>query len=95
MKIETISHTILKIGICRYDTKEYRLFLCTSTYFPGTGDYEDDSDLRNDRELNCYYIWFEDIVQTGKIAAGAGYYLSLSEAIRAAENSCGFEKWLE
>ena len=95
MTIEKKSNEIIKTGICRYGSKQYRLFLCTSTFFPGTGDFEDAPEIRDDRGINFYCIWLEDIVNTGNISAGAGYYKQLSYAIRAAESSGGFERWVE
>ena len=94
MNIEDLSDTIIKIGVCRYGSQKYRLFLCTSTFLPGTGDYEDDFEICNDREMDCYCIWLEDMIKTNDICAGAGYYEHLSDAIHAAEESLGFERWL-
>ncbi len=65
-------------NICCYDPKQYRLFLCTSTFFPGTGDYEDNPEICNDREMDCYCIWLEDMTNIGNISSGAGYYEHLS-----------------
>ncbi len=95
MNIEKIRDTIIKVGICRYGPKQYRLFLCTSTFFPGTGDCEDAPEICNDREMDCYCIWLEDMTNIGNISAGAGYYEHLSDAIRAAESSSEFEKWID
>ena len=95
MNVKEISNTIIKTGICHYGPRQYRLFLCTSTFFPGTGDYEDDPEVCNDREMDCYCIWLEDMINVGNISAGAGYYEHLSDAIHAAESSGGFEKWMD
>ena len=94
MKIEQIHDRILKTGICRYGDRKYRLFLCTSPFFPGTGDCADDPKTREDRLINCYCIWFEDLITTGRISAGGGYYEHLPDAIRVAESSGGFEGWI-
>ena len=94
MNVKELSDTIIKTGICRYGSRQYRLFLCTSTFFPGTGDYEDLPEICNDREMNCYCIWLEDMINPGSICAGAGYYEHLSDAIHAAESSAGFERWI-
>ena len=95
MNVKELSDTIIKTGICRYGSRQYRLFLCTSTFFPGTGDYEDLPEICNDREMNCYCIWLEDMLKPGNISAGAGYYEHLLKAIHAAESSAGFEKWID
>lgn len=54
--IEKLRDTIIKTGICRYGFHQYKVFLCTSNLFPGTSDYEDDADLRDDQEIDCFCI---------------------------------------
>lgn len=93
MDIKDLSGTVIKTGLCHYGPKQYRIFLCTSTFLPGTGDYEDEPEIYHDREINGYCIWLEDFINTGHISSGAGYYEYLSEAIHAAENSSGFDRW--
>ena len=63
-------------------------------YFQGTGDYEDSPEICSDQEMDCYCIWLEDMINPGSICAGAGYYEHLPDAIRAAEDSAGFERWI-
>ncbi|WP_298034892.1 hypothetical protein [uncultured Dysosmobacter sp.] len=94
MDIKDLGDTIIKIGLCRYGPRQYRLFLCTSTFLPGTGDYEDAPEICNDREMECYRIWLEDMIKTDNICAGTGYYEHLSDAIQAVEESPGFERWI-
>ena len=94
MKIEEIHDSIVKTGLCRYGDREYRLFLCASPFFPGTGDCADDPEIREDRAIDCCCIWLEDIMTPGRISAGGGYYERLSDAIRAAEASGGFVRWI-
>lgn len=94
MDIKELSDTIVKMGLCCYGPRQYHLFLCRSTYFPGTGDYEDSPEICNDREMDCYCIWLEDMINTDNICAGLGYYEHLADAIRAAEESGGFERWI-
>ena len=94
MKIEDIQSTIVKVGLCEYDSKEYRVFICQSNNLPGTGDYEDDLEIREDKECLCFVLWYESIVKKDGICAGGGHYVHLSEAIEAAENKVGFKKWI-
>ena len=63
-------------------------------FFPGTGDYEDSPEICNDQEMDCYYIWLEDMINAGSIRAGAGYYEHFHDAIHAAEDCAGFERWI-
>ncbi|MDE7225045.1 MAG: hypothetical protein K2O34_14865 [Acetatifactor sp.] len=95
MNIKELQDTIIKTGICRYGSRQYRIFLCTSPVFPGTGDYEDGIGLYADREMDCFCIWLEDMLNANQICAGGGYYESLCEAIDAAENSSGFVGWMD
>lgn len=94
MYVAELGDTIIKIGICGYGIKQYRLFLCTKTFLPGTGDYEDDPPIYDDQKIDCYCIWIEDMINAGNICAEAGYYEHLSDAIHAAESSAGFERWI-
>lgn len=94
MNVKDISNTIVKIGICHYGIKEYRVFICESNIFPGTGDYEDDIEIREDRLINCYCIWFENMISIGEISSGGGYYENLEDAICSVESSVEFYKWL-
>lgn len=93
MKVEEIFPSIVKIGICLYGAKEYRVFVCQSNVFPGTGDYEDETEICEDREINCYCVWFEDYLAKDNLKVNGGYYLSLSEAIQEVESSVGFRNW--
>lgn len=40
MNVAGLGDIIIETGICCYGSRQYRLFLCTSTFLPGTGDYE-------------------------------------------------------
>lgn len=96
MRKEEIKDTIIKTAICRYGgIREYQMFICTSTIFPGSGDYEDGPEIYEDREIDCYCIWIEDMIDTDNICASAGYYETLSDAISALESSADFERWID
>ena len=56
MNVAKLGDTIIKTGICNYGIKQYRLFLCTSTFLPGTGDYEDDPPIYEDQNVVLYHI---------------------------------------
>lgn len=95
MEKHNIATTAIKVGLCEYNAiKEYRIFVCQSDIFPGTGDYEDDEEIREDREILCYCVWFEDLLTKGKISSGGGYFLSLTEAIEYSEQTPGFKHWI-
>lgn len=84
----------IKVGICRYGIKEYRVFICTSDTFNGTADYEDNDEICNDIKMVCYAVWFEDMINKGRINTGMGQFKELGEAVNAVESSTGFVKWI-
>lgn len=94
MNIVDILSVIVKTGMCVYGDRQYRVFICQSNIYPGTGDYEDAFDMREDREISCFSIWFDSIVTKDELSANGGYYLSLGEAIDAIEKSPGFINWV-
>lgn len=94
MNIKDLSNRIIKTGLCNYGSKKYHIFICDSDFIPGSGDYEDISEIANDRYMKCYCIYIEDIINIGSICASVGYYELFSEAIQTAEESAGFERWI-
>jgi hypothetical protein len=56
-----------------------------SNIFYGSGDYEDPPEIRDDEEIECFYIEFESMTQKGNFCSSRGGYLTLSEAISEAE----------
>lgn len=94
MEINDIAPSVIKTGLCEYGNKEYRAFVCRSDVFPGTGDCEDEEDIREDRDIDCFCVWFEDFTAKGRICAGGGYFLSLPEATESVEKSPGFKGWM-
>ncbi len=55
----------------------------------GSGDYEDPVDIRNDREVDCYYIQFESLAQKESYNGYNGVALTISDAIIEAEKLAG------
>lgn len=95
MEIHDIASSVVKVGLCEYESKKYRVFICLSDVFPGTGDYEDEKETREDRNIACYCVWFENYAEQGSICSGGGYFLSLQEATDYTETSPGFKCWLD
>ena len=83
---------ILKTGICRYGKKEYSVYVIKSDVFYGTGDYEDKL-TGEDTEKLCFSVWYEDILHPGRLNSGGGYFETLDEAVKSAENGSGFIGW--
>lgn len=46
MRYSDIEHTIVRQAVCQYGIHEYRAFVCKNDVYPGTGDYEDLSEIR-------------------------------------------------
>jgi hypothetical protein len=76
--------TFLYAGSVECDIRVVR----SSTRF-GSGDYEDPPDLRDDVEIETFYIEYGSTTDRGVFNAGGGAYSSLAEAIAAAEASLG------
>jgi hypothetical protein len=55
----------------------------------GTGDYEDDEDVREDQQVETFYIEYGSTTERGRFNAGGGCYASLAEAIAAVERAPG------
>jgi hypothetical protein len=86
---------VVKRGIAFYDqTVSYRVWIVRSSVWYGTGDYEDTAEVREDREVECFYVWYESPVSYGKVGPGGGAYSSLSEAIaKVRELTNGTIRW--
>jgi len=81
-------------AICLYDsTVEHEVKIIKWHTLYGSGDYEDE-EYCDDREVECYYIWYEDLTQKGVFNAGAGACLSLEEAMALVEKNYNVKKWL-
>jgi len=78
-----------KRGMCYYQNeKKFEVKIIKWHIFYGTGDYEDTPDIREDRIIDCFYVFYEDIVNEGIFNVGGGCYLSLEEAVNAVETCC-------
>jgi hypothetical protein len=56
----------------------------------GSGDYEDAPDVRDDIEVDTYYLWFGSTTERDRFNAGGGEFCSLEEAKSNAEGRPGF-----
>ncbi|MCL2678192.1 MAG: hypothetical protein FWE85_03965 [Clostridiales bacterium] len=84
----------VKRGKCIYgNSTEYEVKIVRWHILYGTGDYEDPAEIRDDRDVECFYIFYEDLVKKGKFNTGSGGFLSLEEAIVSVETIVDV-KWL-
>ena len=95
MRISDIKDFVIKIGFCRYGAKQYCVFISRNDIFPGSGDYEDEAEICNDREQECFAVWFESIIDNGTLSAGGGYFELLEDALQMVERSVGFVAWID
>lgn len=56
------------------------------TALPGSGDYEDPLEIAEDREVQCFSVWYENTSSKGSFNSGGGYFLTLEEAKRETTN---------
>lgn len=84
---------IVKRGICFYDSSvEYEVIIVESDTLYGSGDYEDTPEIAEDREVTCFYVWYEDLSRKGVFNAGGGGFLSIDETIASVEKTSSV-KW--
>ncbi len=85
----------IKRGKCIYSgSTEYEVKIVKWHVLYGTGDYYDPPEIQNDRNVECYYVLYEDLVNKGTFNAGGGGYLSLDEAVSSVEAKVQV-KWLK
>lgn len=94
MTVDEIKSRIIKKGICLYAcVKEYTVYICKEYTLHGTGDYEDEPGIAEDCDMECYTVYFSDLLDENKICVSAGQYMNCEKAIETAENSAGFSNW--
>jgi len=59
----------------------------------GTGDYEDPEEICEDRNIECYYVLFENIMCKDVFNVGGGGFLSLGDAVSDVESKVEV-KWM-
>jgi hypothetical protein len=86
MKMKIDEARIVAEGEWMYDAAiPCRIVILSEAFFPGSGDYGDPPEIAEDREVPCFSVWFSNLSCKDEFNAGGGYYLTLSEAIRAVE----------
>jgi hypothetical protein len=80
------------MGIRRKNTCYLKIIKWNVIY--GSGDYEDQPDIRDDIDVECYYLLFESIFEKGRYESQAGGFLSVKEAKSHAEKvTCQKINW--
>ncbi len=82
------SGEIVKQGFWLYaGTVPRKMRITRESMWPGTGDAEDPPEIRDDRYMECFAIWYE--TDNDKFNVGGGYCATLQEAISAVERRVG------
>lgn len=64
------SAEVVKSGIWKYtDLIECEIRIVKWDILYGTGDYEDPPELCDDREIDCYYIFYESPAKKGEFVS--------------------------
>jgi hypothetical protein len=59
----------------------------------GSGDQDDEADIRDDVDGEFYYIWYSPAGTRGDFRNGGGVFPTLGEAVRAVEKSVVGIEW--
>lgn len=89
---------VVKTGVALYDQAvPYKVKIVRSQILYGTGDYEDPPEIREDQEVECFYIWYESPGATEaqkRFFNGGGEFIELDEAINQVQQAThGTIKW--
>lgn len=94
MKID-FQNQIVRTAVFSYaGVREYKAFICRRDFFPGSGDAEDEKEVSNDRQCECFELCFENFLSVGEVCASGGFFETLADAISHTEKSWGFVKWI-
>lgn len=81
-------------GLCLYgEQTTYHVRIVVSDIFYGTGDFFDDPEVSDDREITTYTIWYENLCVSGVYDCGGGQFTTLSEAKSHVEKLIPSVKW--
>ena len=84
----------VKRGRCVYNNStEYDVKIVKWNILYGTGDYEDPAEIRDDRIVDCYYVFYEDLIEKGIFNNCGGGFLSVEEAAVSVERILAV-RWL-
>ncbi len=78
---------VVKEGTALYaGTSPYSVKIAKSPVWYGSGDYEDPPEICEDREIECYEVWYSS-PGDGKFTSGGGVFATLDEATKAVEQA--------
>jgi hypothetical protein len=80
-------------GYWFYEEVKTGIVIEISDIMYGTGDMEDDIEIREDKIVKCYYIWSAPAGIINEYTVGLGCYKSIIDAKNYAEKKCGKIVW--
>ena len=81
---------IVKRGSWLYDgTRRSQIRIQQGDVLFGSGDHADPPEYREDREVTCFYVWYESPPGSESYPAGGGGFLSLDDAMDNVQRICG------
>ncbi|WP_041701687.1 hypothetical protein [Gottschalkia acidurici] len=85
---------VIKQGTWKYTNSiECKIRIIKWHTLYGSGDYEDLTEIRNDRKVGCYYVLYESVTEKDRFPIIRGGFLSLQEAIENTEDSMIQKIW--
>lgn len=76
---------IIMYGTWLYDTIQCKIRILKWHTLYGSGDYEDEPEIRDDREVECYYVEVESPSNRGHYSSAIGGFLRIKDAISESE----------
>ena len=94
--MSTEESIILKKGIWRYDNiKECDVWVYKSNVIYGSGDYEDEPDIRDNKWVECYNYCVGSTAGKSESCPHGGCYMTLQETINQVEILLGNKlRWI-
>jgi hypothetical protein len=90
-----INEPVIKRGKC---TREKSIYGNVSEYdvkiikwhtLYDTDDYEDPIEIQGDRNVECYYVFYDDLIEEGNVCFWEGGFLTVEEAVNSVEAMFG------
>jgi hypothetical protein len=80
---------VVRRGIWSYDGVDRDVRIVVSPKYDGSGDSEDEPEIRDDRDETTFVVEYQTLCPTEVVFAGGGQFRSLPEAIRSVETLLG------
>ena len=80
-------HLVIKTGHFYNATRDYKIYfkIRTSNMWPGTGDYEDEPETKNDKYIDCFFLE-QSMDNDFKKGNGGRYFETIEKTIDFIKN---------